>query len=135
MSTVATTPATTARPGKALNITLWTVQSVLAAFYAFAAVPKILGDPTTAQMMDQIGLANWVGYFIGAAEVAGAVGLLIPRLTSLAATGLSLLMIGATVTNTYTMGAGAAAMTLVLAVVFAAIAYSRRAGLARLLKR
>ncbi|ADD41390.1 DoxX family protein [Stackebrandtia nassauensis] len=133
--TTNTAPATTARPSRALNITLWTVQSVLAAFYAFAATPKLLGDPTTADMMAQIGFANWVGYFIGAAELAGAIGLLIPRLTSLAATGLALLMVGATVTNTFTMGAGAAAMTLVLAAVFATVAYARRSWITRPGKR
>lgn len=132
MTTIATT---TRRPGKALNITLWTVQSVLAAFFAFAAVPKVLGDPTTAQMMTQIGLAEWMGYFIGACEIAGAVGLLVPRLTGVAAVGLSLLMIGATITNSYTMGAGAAAMTVVLAGAFAAIAWARRDSITRLIKR
>lgn len=133
-TTVSAATTATARPGKALNITLWTVQSVLAAFYVFAGLPKVMGDPMTAQMMESLGFSNWVGYFIGAAELAGAVGLLIPRLTGLAATGLALLMVGATVTNIVIMPAGAV-MTVVLAAIFGYIAYARRSTITRLIKR
>jgi uncharacterized membrane protein len=38
---------------------------------------------------------------VGALEVAGAVGLLVPRLAGLAALGLAALMAGATVTNLF----------------------------------
>ena len=40
----------------------------------------------------------------GALEVAGAVGLLVPRLSGLAALGLAALMVGATVTNLFIIG-------------------------------
>lgn len=42
-----------------------------------------------------LGLPPWFGYFIGACEVAGAVGLFIRRLSMLAAAGISIIMIGA----------------------------------------
>jgi putative oxidoreductase len=41
---------------------------------------------------------------VGALEVAGAVGLLVPRLSGLAALGLAGLMVGATTTNLFVLG-------------------------------
>jgi uncharacterized membrane protein len=41
---------------------------------------------------------------VGALEVAGAVGLLVPRLSGLAALGLAGLMVGATITNLFILG-------------------------------
>ncbi len=41
----------------------------------------------------------WFMYFIGAVEVAGGIGLLISRLSSLAASGLALMMVGAVATH------------------------------------
>ncbi|MGH8877031.1 MAG: DoxX family protein [Stackebrandtia sp.] len=125
-----------ARSGRARAITLWTAQGLLAAFFAFAAVPKLLGDPTTTEMMAKMGSGAWLGYFIGACELAGAIGLLVPRLTGLAATGLALLMVGATISNLGPLDfASAAPTTAVLAVVFAAIAWARRESIRNLLKR
>jgi uncharacterized membrane protein len=41
---------------------------------------------------------------VGALEVAGAVGLLVPRLSGLAALGLAGLMVGAAITNLFILG-------------------------------
>jgi len=45
------------------------------------------------------GYPLWFMYFIGAVEVAGGIGLLISRLSSLAASGLALMMVGAVATH------------------------------------
>jgi len=50
-------------------------------------------------MFTDIGAGQWLRYLVGALELAGAAGLLIPRLATLAALGLIVLMTGATVTN------------------------------------
>ena len=50
-------------------------------------------------MFDEIGSGQWLRYLVGALEVAGGIGVLVPRLSVLAAAGLALLMVGATVTN------------------------------------
>src|SRR4051795_1726291 len=95
-----TTDGTTKRVN-VRNVALWAVQIVLAAFFAFAATPKLLGDPTTVAMFQQIGFGDWFRYLTGACELAGAIVLLIPRLSGLAALGLVGVMVGATLTNLF----------------------------------
>lgn len=86
---------------------LWALQGFLALFFAFGSgAPKLL-LPTDSLPMP-IPLPNWFVYFIGTAEVLGALGLVLPavarrvrpgspaadaRLTAAAATGLVLLTI------------------------------------------
>jgi putative oxidoreductase len=87
-------------PGRALHITLWVLQILLGAFMIVASgVPKLFGVEAAAEGFDLIGWGDWFMYLTGALEVAGGVGLLIPRVSGLAAIGLSLLMIGAAVFN------------------------------------
>ncbi|CAM03162.1 DoxX-like protein [Saccharopolyspora erythraea NRRL 2338] len=121
---VDTTPA---RPGRAMNVTLWVLQVLLAAFFAFASLPKLLGDPTAVATYDLIGFGQWFRYLTGAVELAGAVGLLIPRLSPLAALGLAIVMLCATVANLTVLAMpGAAVMTVVLMLLFAFVAWSRK---------
>ena len=68
--------------------------------------------------------------FLGVAEVLGAIGLILPGLlrirpglTPLAATGLVVIMIGATVITLATMGAAPAVIPLVVGLLAAFIAY------------
>lgn len=112
---------------RALSIVIWVVQVLLAAFFVFASLPKLLGDPTTVQMFGIIGLGDWFRYLTGICELAGAIGLLIPRLSALAAAGLSATMVFATLTNLFVLPGAAliAIQTIVLAVIFAAIAWYR----------
>lgn len=101
-----TVPATTANegPSRALHITLWILQGLLGAFMIFAsAAPKLFGHESTVASFDLIGWGDWFVYFVGAVELAGGIGLLIPRLSGLAAIGLSLLMVGAAVFNATTL--------------------------------
>jgi hypothetical protein len=52
--------ATSARPGKKLNATLWTVQILLALFFIVAsAVPKLLGAHAAVESFDTIGWGQW----------------------------------------------------------------------------
>jgi hypothetical protein len=55
--------------------------------FAFAAVPKLAGAHSAVAMFGQIGAGQWLRYLVGTAELAGATGLLIPRLAGLAAAG------------------------------------------------
>ena len=91
MSTTGITSASTGhkndrKPGRK-NTLLWTAQILLAAFFLFAAAPKLTGQHTAVQMFGQIGAGQWLRYLVGTAELAGAIGLLIPRLAGLAAAG------------------------------------------------
>ena len=60
-----------------------------------AALPKLTADPMTVAGFTAMGFGATGMFVIGLLEVAGAIGLLIPRLTGLAALCLVALMIGA----------------------------------------
>lgn len=111
-----------------VTVVLWTAQILLAAFFVMASVPKLLGDPTAVRMYGVIGAGQWFRYLTGICELSGAIGLLIPRLSGLAASGLAGVMIGASVTNLFILPgmAPAAIVTVALGVAFAVIAYARR---------
>lgn len=118
---------TKAPPRRAVNIGLWVLQVLLAAFFVFASVPKLLGDPMAVQMFDLIGFGQWFRYLTGAVELLGAIGLLIPRLCGLAAFGLALVMVGAVLAQVFPLGAPAVALSpLVLCVVLLLVAWVRR---------
>lgn len=117
------------RNSNKINALLWTIQSLLAALFLFAGIMKFILP--AAQMTAQSPFSVEFIRFIGVAEIAGALGLLLPgitriqtRLTPLAAAGLFIIMIGATAL-TISAGPGALfpAMTGVLC---AFVAYGRR---------
>jgi hypothetical protein len=80
---------------------LWIVQGLLAALFLFAGVMKLILP--LDQLTGPVAVPGWFLRFIGVCEVLGALGLILPGLlrirpglTSLAAAGLVILMIGAT---------------------------------------
>src|SRR4051812_35161810 len=122
---------------RGLNRTLWALQVFLGLFFIVASSgPKLLGEPNTVQAFHDMGAPTWFRYFIGLVELAGGIGLLVPRLAGLAATGLALLMVGATITQAFIVHGGALVITpVVLFVPFVFIAWSRRASVEDLFKR
>lgn len=118
-----------------MNRALWIAQGLLAAVFAFAGVSKLITPPEMLAMMSPFPVSFI--QFIGVCEVLGALGLILPlalkirpELTALAALGLTVIMIGATL-STLAMGAGVfALMPFVLGVLTAAVAYGRRSVLA-----
>ena len=124
-ATAAARPA--ALPGGRANTLLWAAQIVLAAFSAFAAVPKLAGAHTAAAMFGQIGAGQWLHYLVGTAELAGSAGLLIPRLAGLAAAGLAADMAAASVINAAVLHSAAVTMTVPRCAAFTLIAATRRA--------
>src|SRR5436309_2834483 len=102
-----------------MTYTLWTVQGLLALLFLFAVGMKLI-LPLEA-LTKQMPLPGLFVRFIGVAEVLGAMGLILPGLlrirpglTPLAAAGLVIVMIGATV---LTLASGAVAPALVPMVV------------------
>ena len=110
--------------GRALNVVLWAMQVLLALMFAMAGIVKLIGDPAMVEMFATIGIGQWFRYFVGALEVAGAVGVLVPRLSGLAALGLVCLMAGATFTNLFVLGASPL-ITVVPLVVGVLVAWGR----------
>ncbi len=113
-----------------MNISLWIIQSLLAALFAFAGGMKLITP--IEEMTKQIAMPGWFLRFIGVAEVLGAIGLILPwllkvrpELTPLAAAGLTVIMIGATVVTLITGDIPAALMPLVTGMLCALVAYGR----------
>jgi putative oxidoreductase len=117
-------PAGTLGGNKKVTVVVWVAQLLLALFFVAAALPKLMGDPTAVAMFRLFGLGDWFRIFTGAVEIAGAVGLLIPRLCGPAAIGLGCVMVGATLANllVFPDGAGMAIVTVLLGFCFGAIA-------------
>lgn len=110
---------------------LWTAQVLLALLFAFAGVMKFVMSPEDMQQ-GPIALPLAFLRFIGAAEVLGALGLLLPallhvrtELTALAASGLTVIMIGASVITVMTMGVAPALFPFIVCVIAAAVAVGR----------
>jgi uncharacterized membrane protein YphA (DoxX/SURF4 family) len=96
-----TVAARKAPAARSVNVVLWALQAVLALQFAGGGLAKLAGSPELVDLFANIGAGQWLRYVVGALEVAGAVGLLVPRLSRLAALGLAALMVGATVTNLF----------------------------------
>jgi uncharacterized membrane protein YphA (DoxX/SURF4 family) len=124
----ATTPSQTgqARTRRRANTVLWGVQILLAVIFLSAAGQKLAGVHSQVTMFSQIGAGQWLRYFVGAAELAGAIGLVIRRLAVLAAVGLAADMLGATIINLAVLHSAAAGLTIPLCAVLAFIAWNRR---------
>ena len=84
--------------------TLWVVQGLLAFVFLFAGGSKFAMSTEEMQAQMKVPLSGAFLHFIGACEVLGAIGLILPGLlrirpglTPLAAAGLVIIMIGATI--------------------------------------
>jgi hypothetical protein len=115
---------------------LWTAQTLLALLFLFAGVTKLVMP--IEKMEGPITFPLAFLRFIGVAETLGALGLILPgllrvwtTLTSLAASGLVVIMIGATTITIVGMGVAPALFPLIVGLVAATIAYERWNPLAR----
>jgi uncharacterized membrane protein YphA (DoxX/SURF4 family) len=113
------------RPGRVANRALWVAQSLLAVVFLAASYPKLTLDPTAVEGFEEMGFNSAGILIIGCLEVAGAIGLLVPRLSGLAALCLVGLMIGATVATILTMGVAPALVPAVVGALAAVVARGR----------
>lgn len=129
--TAVTAPTSTVatRSGRARTRVLWTLQIVLGLFFVIASgLPKMVGQADAVRIFHEIGWGDWFRYFTGLVEISGGIGLMVPRLTRFAAAGLSITTVCAAATQAFVLDSPAGAVfPLVLAAVFAWIAYERRA--------
>ena len=109
---------------------LWLIQGLLAALFLFAGGFK-LALPLAALAKVSPLPAPFLK-FIGACEVTGALGLILPGLlrirtglTPLAAAGLVIIMTGATVATVATQGVAPAALPLAVGILAGVVALSR----------
>ena len=121
-------------PSKALHISLWVVQGLLAVLFGLTGTMKIITH--YAELALQMPWVNAVPTFVpmlaGIAEIAGALGLIIPAalrikpvLTPLAAVGLVFVMVAAAVLHISRGEFDMVATTLILAGLAAFVAWGR----------
>jgi putative oxidoreductase len=122
--TAGQTPATRATRRRVLTIALWALQALLTIMFAMAGLAKVFGDPAMVEMFATFGIGQWFRYVVGALEIAGAVVVLIPQLSGLAALGLLCLMAGATLTNVLVLGTSPL-LPIALMLVSALVAWGR----------
>lgn len=129
MTTATVTTSRSARNVWA-NVGVWTLQVLVAALFLFAGSMKFVMP--VEQMTQQIPFPGWFLHFIGACEILGGIGLVLPlalrirpALTPLAAALLVPIMIGATVISIVTGGVAAGSVPFFVGAVCAFIAYYR----------
>jgi uncharacterized membrane protein YphA (DoxX/SURF4 family) len=115
-----------------MNIALWIAQGLLAAIFLFSGGTKLVMPIEEMMKQMPLPLPGLFVRFIAVCEVLGAIGVILPwllrirpGLTPLAAAGLVIIMIGATV---YTLAAGdvaSALMPLVVGILAVFVAYGR----------
>ena len=117
-----------------MNVFLWILQGVLAALFAAAGVTKATQprEKLIAQLPWVSDVSTPVVRLIGVAELAGALGLILPAafdiatvLTPLAATGLAVIMVLATGLHARRKEPQAIGFNAILLIVAAVIAWGR----------
>ena len=88
-----------------MNVVLWILQVLLALLFIFAGVMKFVMSVEEMNAQAPVVMPGLFLHFIGACEVLGGLGLILPSLlkikpglTPLAALGLAIIMVGATAT-------------------------------------
>lgn len=114
------------------NVVLWVVQIALAAYFVYSGW-LLFGDGVVGKF-EEIGFGQWLRYFTGVLEIAGAIGLLIPRLCGLAALGLVGVMAGAVTTELFLVAKGGPTLPAQLLVVCLIVAFFRRDTIIALVK-
>lgn len=116
-----------------MNIILWILQILMGVWFIGVGIMHfVLPEGLPAMMSWMYELSTGLHYFSGSAEILGGLGLILPgltkiqtRLTPLAAAGLVLVMIGAAVWHISRGEVSNVIQNLVIAAIFAFIAYGR----------
>ncbi|MDD7940766.1 DoxX family protein [Actinomycetospora lutea] len=134
MSTTTVTEAPSAARPRAARWGLVVLQVLLAALYLMSGFGKVSLDPTTVAGFAMMGIGPAGVVALGVVELAAAIGLLVPRLAGLAATGCVVLMTGAVVITAATVGGAMILLPAVVLVLIAVVAWVRRAETAALVR-
>jgi hypothetical protein len=113
------------------NRTLWVIQGLLALLFLFAGVVKLV-IPAAELVKQTPMLSATFLRFVAVCEVLGAIGLILPwllriqpGLTPLAAAGLVIIMIGATVVTLMTGGLAMALFPFLVGLLLVFVVYGR----------
>jgi uncharacterized membrane protein YphA (DoxX/SURF4 family) len=116
---------------KTRNRILWTAQILTAVLFAFAGFSKFVMPVEKLQQGPVVFPVAFM-YFIGACELLGGLGLVLPGLTRVAtmltpfaAAGLTIIMVGATTVSVIAGGVVAGSFPAVVGMITMWVAYSR----------
>ena len=114
-----------------MKITVWIGSSLLALAFLVFGAGKLMASAGDLQQASE-GVPVALLKLAGTAEVLGAMGLILPAatrimpvLTPIAATGLAVTMVGATITNIVIGELPSAALTVILGIFAALVAWAR----------
>jgi DoxX-like family len=115
-----------------VNLLVWIVQALLAVFCALNGVILISPPEPMKVVFDALPFSRGFMVGIGVLQVLGAIGLILPwalkiqpRLTPLAAAGLTIIMIGAIVTHLMRGEVAQAIPALIITLLAAFVVYAR----------
>jgi putative oxidoreductase len=114
-----------------MNILLWIIQAFLSLLFLFGGSMKFVMSVADMNKGAPTPMPGWFLHFIGTCEVLGGIGLIVPALlrilpalTPLAATGLGIITLGATII-TAKGGVSMAAVPFVVCLLSFFVAYGR----------
>lgn len=114
-----------------MKILLWILQTLLGLLFLFAGVMKFVMPVAEMNRQAPVALPGWFLHFIGACEILGALGLILPALlrikpglTPLAAAGLAIITLGASVIS-IKAGISMAVFPFVVCLLSLMVAYGR----------
>ena len=114
-----------------MKIILWIIQVLLSLLFLFAGIMKFLLPVAEMNRQAPIAFPGWFLHFIGACEILGAFGLILPvllrikpGLTPLAAAGLAIITLGATII-TLKAGIAMAVFPFIVCLLSLLVAYGR----------
>jgi uncharacterized membrane protein YphA (DoxX/SURF4 family) len=115
-----------------MNVALWIVQVLLGALFLFAGAMKFIMPVEEMTKQMPVPMSGTFLHFIGVVELLGGLGMILPGLlrirpglTPLAACGLVIIMIGATVITLMAGSVPPALMPLAVGLLAAFVAYGR----------
>src|SRR5437588_3311733 len=115
-----------------MNILLWILQCLLALLFVFSGAMKFVMPVEEMNRQAPVVLSGLFLHFIGLCEILGGFGLILPSLlrikpglTPLAAAGLAIITIGATVITLMGPMKGLTLLPFVTAVLCIVVAYGR----------
>lgn len=130
--TTDTAPPTAATRSRG-TVALTVARVALALFFAFSAFAKLIAHESAIETFDRMGWSHGAMYLIGALEMAGAVALLVPLLSGVAAMAFVGLLAGASVVQLTLLDPVNAIMPALLIVLVVLIARDRRDRTAQLI--
>ncbi|MFE2020747.1 DoxX family protein [Streptomyces sp. NPDC059499] len=119
-------PATASPRRSRASVVLTAARIVLALFFGLSAVPKLIAHESAVESFDRMGWSSGAMYTIGGLELVGAVALLIPLLSGVAAMAFAGLLAGAAIVQLTLLDPPNAVMPALLIAVVVLIARDRR---------